>query len=93
MQNNRKTKLSGSAEQDGKSVSESGSAGTHRLWNEREVAQFYGVSVATIRRWRLFRRGPKFLKIGASVRYKPADVCSWLASRPTGGEHDPVEAL
>ena len=55
------------------------------LLTEHDVATFYGVSVATVRRWRLFQQGPKYLKIGASVRYRPEDVSAWLESRPTGG--------
>jgi len=57
------------------------------LLNEHEVAGILAVSVSTIRRWRLLRRGPKFIKVGASVRYKPADVHQWLESRESGGEH------
>jgi predicted DNA-binding transcriptional regulator AlpA len=53
--------------------------------NEREVAGILAVSVASIRRWRLLNQGPKFLKIGASVRYRPEDVDAWLDSRPSGG--------
>ncbi len=30
----------------------------------------------------LLRKGPKFLKIGAAVRYKREDVSSWLESCP-----------
>jgi predicted DNA-binding transcriptional regulator AlpA len=57
------------------------------LLNEHDVARITGMSVASVRRWRLLRQGPKYLKIGASVRYKPEDVSAWLASRPTGGGH------
>jgi predicted DNA-binding transcriptional regulator AlpA len=55
------------------------------LLNDFEVARITGLSVASVRRWRLFRRGPKYLKIGAAVRYKPEDISAWLESRPTGG--------
>jgi len=55
------------------------------LLNEFEVARITCLSVASVRRWRLFRRGPKYLKIGAAVRYKPEDISAWLESRPTGG--------
>ena len=55
------------------------------LLNEHDVARITGLSVASVRRWRLFRRGPKYLKIGAAVRYKPEDISAWLESRPTGG--------
>jgi len=55
------------------------------LLNEHEVARITGLSVASVRRWRLFKQGPKFLKIGAAVRYRSADVSAWLETRPTGG--------
>lgn len=57
---------------------------THLL-NEYQVAAILGVSVATVRRWRLLRQGPKYLKVGAAVRYRHQDLDLWLASRPTGG--------
>jgi predicted DNA-binding transcriptional regulator AlpA len=59
------------------------------LLNEHDVAKVTALSVASVRRWRLFRQGPKYLKIGAAVRYKPADVDAWLTSRPTGGSDVP----
>lgn len=56
------------------------------LLNEHDVARITGLSVASVRRWRLLRQGPKYLKIGSSVRYRSQDIDAWLASRPTGGE-------
>jgi len=56
------------------------------LLNEHDVARIAGLSVASVRRWRLLRQGPKYLKLGSAVRYKAEDVSAWLASRPTGGE-------
>ena len=61
------------------------------LLNERQVAEILGVSVATVRRWRLLGQGPLFIKIGVLVRYHPESVCLFLAGRRTGGEQ-PVEA-
>jgi predicted DNA-binding transcriptional regulator AlpA len=55
------------------------------LLNEREVARITGMSVATVRRWRLLRQGPTFLKVGAAVRYRLQDIISWLDARPIGG--------
>jgi predicted DNA-binding transcriptional regulator AlpA len=58
------------------------------LLNEHQVAQFLNVSVASVRRWRLFSQGPRYLKIGtSSVRYRPEDVSEWLKSRPAGGSN------
>jgi predicted DNA-binding transcriptional regulator AlpA len=55
------------------------------LLNEHDVARITGLSVASVRRWRLLRKGPKYIKIGSAVRYKPEDIRAWLTSRPTGG--------
>jgi predicted DNA-binding transcriptional regulator AlpA len=55
------------------------------LLNERDVARITGVSLATTRRWRLRRQGPRFLKVGALCKYRPEDLKAWLESRPTGG--------
>lgn len=55
------------------------------LLTEEEVANRLHVSLASIRRWRLERRGPQFIKIGSLVRYRPEDLETWLASLPTGG--------
>jgi excisionase family DNA binding protein len=61
------------------------------LLTEEEVAKRLHVSLASIRRWRLERRGPQFIKVGSLVRYRPEDLESWLASLPTGGAQ-PVPA-
>lgn len=44
------------------------------------MARITGLSVTSVRRLRLLRQGPKYLKIGAAVRYKPNDVLAWLSS-------------
>ena len=53
--------------------------------NEQEVSKRLNVSVATLRRWRLEKRGPMFVKVGSLVRYRPEDFDSWVAALPTGG--------
>jgi predicted DNA-binding transcriptional regulator AlpA len=62
------------------------------LLNEFDVARITGLSVASVRRWRLLRQGPKYLKIGSAVRYRSDDLAAWLQSRPTGGEQHIPEA-
>lgn len=39
------------------------------------------LSVKTLQAWRLYRRGPRYLKIGRSVRYRVGDLRDWLESR------------
>ena len=55
------------------------------LFTEDAVAEQLNISLASLRRWRLEKRGPRFIKVGSLVRYRPEDVEAWLASLPTGG--------
>jgi len=57
------------------------------LITEADVAERLHVSLASVRRWRLERRGPQFVKVGSLVRYRPEDLETWLAALPTGGSH------
>jgi predicted DNA-binding transcriptional regulator AlpA len=41
---------------------------------EHEVALRLGLSVATLRAWRLKRKGPRFVRFGRAVRYMDADI-------------------
>jgi hypothetical protein len=55
------------------------------LLNEHDVARITALSVASVRRYRLLRQGPKYLKLNSCVRYRYEDLMAWLNSRPTGG--------
>lgn len=59
---------------------------TYSLLNEQNAALLLNVSVPTLRKWRYKGRGPKFLKLGSLVRYKPSDIEQWLTTLPQGGE-------
>lgn len=56
---------------------------THAL-TEHEVAARLGLSVATLRAWRLKRKGPRFVRFGRAVRYLPADLDQFVASSSVG---------
>ena len=62
------------------------------LITEEQVSKLLNVSVASLRRWRLERRGPAFIKVGSLVRYKPEDLELWLTAQPTGGTAQPVRS-
>ena len=56
------------------------------LLTEQEYARLTKRSVASVRRDRLLRQGCPYLKLGALVRYRPADVRAHLEDslrRPT----------
>jgi hypothetical protein len=64
---------------------EIGKSNDLRFFNEHQLAAMLNISVATLRRWRLLGYGPKFIKLGAAVRYQIKDVNLWLSSQPAGG--------
>ena len=56
-----------------------------RLLNEHEVADSCSISVLTLRKWRCQKRGPKYVKLGALVRYRPEDVDGWIGAQKSPG--------
>ena len=54
------------------------------LLTQRQCAEMLALSERTLERLRVTGAGPKFLRIRHSVRYRPADVEQWLASRIVG---------
>jgi len=47
----------------------------------KQIADDIGVTLATLRNWRLRRFGPPYLKLGKSVRYPQADYLAWRESK------------
>jgi excisionase family DNA binding protein len=54
---------------------------TRLVLNELEAAARLGLSHRTLQMWRVRGIGPCFLKVGRSVRYRPADVDAWLEAQ------------
>lgn len=52
--------------------------GEPHLITEQQAADLFGLSVKTLRNWRLSGAGPSYLKIGRSVRYCVSDITAWL---------------
>jgi hypothetical protein len=55
------------------------------LVNEREAAEVLGCSVGLLRKWRLFREGPTYCKLGKLVRYQQQELMEFAASRRVMG--------
>jgi excisionase family DNA binding protein len=56
------------------------SAQREALMSAQELAEYLGVPVATIYRWRYRHEGPRALKIGRHLRYRTIDIERWLDS-------------
>jgi len=51
---------------------------TETALTESKVAEQLGLSVATLRAWRHRGKGPRYLRLGRSVRYLPSDVDNFV---------------
>ena len=59
------------------------------LIKESEAAERFGLQVSTLRRWRWAGCGPRFVKIGAAVRYDPADLDAFIEAGRRRSTSDP----
>jgi hypothetical protein len=57
-----------------------------RFFDEKWLAIRLGVSLKTVQAWRAKGEGPKWVKLGAAVRYRLRDVVAFEASRYSGGD-------
>jgi predicted DNA-binding transcriptional regulator AlpA len=46
-----------------------------------DVARATGLAPVTLRRWRTSGQGPRFVRLGRAVRYKPADLAAFVEER------------
>lgn len=60
-----------------------------RFLTENEVATRTRISLATLRRWRLENKGPRYHKFGSLVRYAEDDLTNWEDAQPGGGSDLP----
>ncbi|MGO3152364.1 MAG: helix-turn-helix transcriptional regulator [Galactobacter sp.] len=49
-----------------------------KLFTPPQLAEHFGVTVQKLAQDRYLGRGPKFIKLGHSVRYRESDVLAWL---------------
>ncbi len=69
---------------DGKGAALSHSIVDDRLWSVDDVSYYLGIPVATLYQWRCAGRGPRVRRVGRYLRYRPADVRSWVAELSDG---------
>ncbi|MGW3946580.1 helix-turn-helix transcriptional regulator [Micrococcus endophyticus] len=49
-----------------------------QLWTPDRLADFLGVPIATVYRWRSTGDGPRGFRVGKHVRYADEDVTAWI---------------
>lgn len=54
------------------------------LATRTQVATATGLSIPTLARWAGEGKGPKWIKLGAALRYRKADVLAWIDALAAG---------
>jgi predicted DNA-binding transcriptional regulator AlpA len=57
--------------------------------SQDEAARRLGLSVRSLERHRVAGTGPKFIKLGRLVRYRPKDISSWIEAGLRTSTSDP----
>lgn len=55
-----------------------GASARRRLWTPEELAEYLGVTMHCVYAWSSRGGGPKVVRVGARLRYRPDDVEAWL---------------
>lgn len=51
------------------------------LLRPEEAAKFLRLSASTLARWRCTGNGPRFIKLGGSILYRPEDLQAFIEQR------------
>jgi excisionase family DNA binding protein len=52
-----------------------------RFLKTRDVAELLGVTVSTLRNWRLRGEGPPVVRMGAEYRYRESAIEAWVQAQ------------
>jgi predicted DNA-binding transcriptional regulator AlpA len=55
--------------------------GNEALLTVSEVGRLLHCSKSALDKWRISGDGPRFVRIGALIRYRPADIAAYIAAR------------
>jgi len=50
------------------------------MMTTEDLGAYLGVPPRTLEKWRSDRTGPRFVRMGTHVRYRPEDVRNWVAT-------------
>jgi predicted DNA-binding transcriptional regulator AlpA len=50
-------------------------------FDQNHAAEYLGLSVHTLEKWRSLKKGPAYLKVGHFVRYTQEDLENWISSQ------------
>ncbi|MBK1631206.1 hypothetical protein CKO31_10740 [Thiohalocapsa halophila] len=55
---------------------------------ERQAAAYLAISPRTLQSWRVRGGGPRYVKVGANVRYRAEDLTAWVEDQNRANTSD-----
>lgn len=59
---------------------------TSGLMNTEEAASYLRLSAQTLAKWRCYKRGPRFVRLGGSVFYRQTELDEFITANVTQKE-------
>lgn len=56
------------------------------LIDDSAVAEKLSIPTKTLAQWRYLGKGPRYIKVGRHVRYRPEDVETWIDQQTRGDQ-------
>lgn len=63
----------------------------HDLLTATDLAKELNTHARTLANWRTAGTGPRFVKVGGSVRYRRSDVDAWLEKRTISSTSEAID--
>jgi predicted DNA-binding transcriptional regulator AlpA len=60
------------------------------LLDVAEAARLLHIKPGTLAQWRVYGKGPRFVRLGRAVRYTQKDLAAYVAARTTQSTSEPV---
>jgi len=54
--------------------------GTSIFLTTQQASEYLGLAVSTLNKWRVYGKGPKFIKLGRAVRYRLDDLTAFTSA-------------
>lgn len=63
-----------------------GKINSERLLTREEVAEYYGISKRFLEACVYKSKGPRVVRLGRMVRYRPSDIDAWIEANTCAGD-------
>jgi len=67
-------------------MTDTNSPASSGLMTTKEAAEYLRLSAQTLAKWRCYKRGPRFVRLGSAVYYRQIELDEYITLNTTKGE-------